>query len=296
MFVLEGHTNAVQALAYLPDGRTLVSAGDDRTIRRWDIYSGKEVARLLDHTNAVLSLSVSPDGTRLASGGHDKVVRLWDLEKQALLRTYPRFDATVNAVCFNPTGDVLASGCDRSFEHLTLQISSYELDARWSRGGSDLAPRPVWSLAFDPATSHLAVGWGTGAVELLEVDPERTIAELPHVSGVTALAFSPDGTTLASLSGNVVTLWDLPSAVPRLKLEEHCGRVTTVAFAPDGSCLATGSWDSTVRLWDAGTGHARARFDWQIGRINAVAFAPDGMTAAVAGAAPDIVIWDVDTY
>src|SRR4051812_2720767 len=117
MLILKGHTNSVQALVYTPDGRTLISAGDDRRIRLWDVQNGKEWGWLGDHTDAILSLSLHPSGKQLASGGHDKRVLLWegfeDANTLETLEVFPRFDTTINAVAFSANGRFLAAGADR---------------------------------------------------------------------------------------------------------------------------------------------------------------------------------------
>src|SRR5215475_7729178 len=76
MLTLRGHTNTVQTLAYSPDGKTLASAGDDRTVCLWDLTTGAAHHVLRDHTDAVLTVAFSPDGRTLASGGYDKQMRL----------------------------------------------------------------------------------------------------------------------------------------------------------------------------------------------------------------------------
>ena len=78
---LHGHTGAVFAAIFHPDGQRIVSAGQDRVIRVWDPVNGDEVARLLGHTDYIFSLSFSPDGTTLASGSGDYTIRLWESER-----------------------------------------------------------------------------------------------------------------------------------------------------------------------------------------------------------------------
>jgi WD40 repeat protein len=293
MLILKGHTNSVQALAYTPDGQTLISAGDDCTIRLWDVRTAREVACLRDHTDAILSLSVSQDGRLLASGGHDKRVRLWDFEELRVVETYKRFEASVNAVSLSPDGRFLASGADRS-QGETLRVRNLPSARQWAVAGGPTRMRAVWSLALSADSGWLAVGRGDGVVELHDPMFVASIHLLAHSSGVTAMAFAPDGGTLATLSANTVTLWDVEQGQRRRTVGEHPGRAWSLAHTPDGRYIATGGWDSTVRLWDPITGRERARFDWHLGRVNAVAFSPDGMTAAAAGNAHDIVIWDVD--
>ncbi len=72
------HAGWVHSVAFAPDGKTLVSGSWDRTIRRWELATGKELGRLLGHTHVVEGLAFTPDGKRVASAGHDQTIRLWD--------------------------------------------------------------------------------------------------------------------------------------------------------------------------------------------------------------------------
>src|SRR5262249_53863163 len=76
---LSGHTEEVQAAAFSPDGRQLVSTGMDRTVRVWEVATGECVAVLSGHTDEVFTAAFHPDGTRLATAGRDRAIWLWDL-------------------------------------------------------------------------------------------------------------------------------------------------------------------------------------------------------------------------
>ncbi len=294
MRLLSGHRGAVYALAYSPDGSTLASAGDDMVLRLWDANAGEQRAGLTGHLRAILSLAWTGDGQAVLSGGHDGSTRLWDVGAQtnAVLE---QAHHSVVAVAASPDARWLASGLDhgrgsgasptlRLFERTTHRPVKHA----WYPSNSS-----VWALGFSADGNSLAVALSLGDVSLWDLRTRRE-QRLVHTVAVRALAFSPDGSALATSPGTPVEVWDLATRTVRLRLGDTGKSIMALAYHPDGRTLVTGCWASTVRLWDGQTGAEQGRFDWKLGRIHAVAIAPDGMTAAAAGDSGEVLIWDLD--
>ena len=119
-----------------------------------------------------------------------------------------------------------------------------------------------------------------------------------HSSYVESVAFSPDGLTLASGSGDhTVKLWDAVTGEVRATLAGHTKWVNSVAFSPDGLTLASGSGDETIKLWDVETGELKATLkERKIRNIDLclgyIAFLPDGLTLFSEGY-DTFKFWDV---
>ena len=115
----------------------------------------------------------------------------------------------------------------------------------------------ITDIAYSPAGNFMAVGTAIG-IWIYDVHSGAEVTLLTgHTDGVTSLAFSPDGTTLASggsFNDEMVRLWDVATWKPKITLTGHTSHVSSVAFSPDGNTLASGSADRTVRLWEVRTG------------------------------------------
>jgi len=243
--VLRFHESAVNAVAFLKDGRA-VTAGEDGRIAIWKAGSPLPETTFTGHTAPIVALAVSPDGRTIASASWDRTIRLWPVAGGAP-RVLEGHTQNVNGVAFTPDGQSLVS-------------ASYDATVRiWPLDGQ-AAPRIITlpsalnALAVAPDGEIVTAG-ANGHVYFVSPAGEQTgdlqIAETPIVS----LSASPDGKLVAAagIRGSVAII-DRASRQTLRTLVGPGLPVWSVAFFPDNRTLLTGGTDRMVRRWDATTG------------------------------------------
>ncbi len=293
---LFGHTDAVESVAFSPDGQLLASASDDGTIRLWNVATHQPAGAAIPGGSQMLSLAFSPDGQTLAAGISNATVRLWDVAG-GYWRGQPMANnpGSVFSLAFSPDGKQLAGGG-------TVE-SIYLWDmATGQRVGQPLTGHTngVTRVSFSPDGKTLAGGSRDGTVQLWDAASDQPLGEplTATAPNITSVAFSPDGKALAASSGSNgnVVVWDVAAKPPVLaaSLSGHTANVTSVAFSPDGTVLASAGVDASVRLWNvAARSPAGAPLMGASGPLTAVAFSPDGRTLATASADQTVTLWQV---
>lgn len=287
--------SGVEAFAFSPDGKELVSGNVGESITVWDVASGNALSTwsVVEHprgSNEVTAVAFSPDGKELVSSGDYTRIQLWDAVSGRELRNFSGLTPKVRSVAFSSDGNELATGTFDAI-HLWDVASARELRIISGSFGVEVP------IAFSPYGELAASGYDS--IERWDVASGR---ELPSLSGagralVNSLAYSRDGKMLASGSrDNTVRLWDVADGREPRTLNGHTdGVMSVVAFSPRGNVLASGSRsrENNIKLWDVASGRELRTLNGNFGKVYAVTFSPDGKVLASGGA--EIWLWDVAT-
>ncbi|HEY7425712.1 MAG TPA: WD40 repeat domain-containing protein [Gemmataceae bacterium] len=299
--------NDLLPMAFSADGKLFAVEAPPRSISVYESITGKTVRRLQGDVGQIYnSLAISPDARTIAGFNRDESLRLWDLESGRQRAKIPAIQsAWCTNVFFAPDSKSFAIGGPNNAHSVMLWKTA---------SGEPITPftghtSPVSSVSFSPDGRMAATSsrlrddpvvrlWDTQTARLL-----RSL-EAPDGGGVSAVAFSPDGGTLAACSWSnerKVRLWDAATGRERHALAGHQGGCTCVAFSTDGKRLASGdayynrmgrNYEGRLCIWDVKGGKLIREIRGTRGTIQRVLFTRDGRH--VLAAANGVHIYDAD--
>ncbi|MCE9565461.1 MAG: WD40 repeat domain-containing protein [Planctomycetes bacterium] len=283
-----GHSGAVTCLAVIPDGSLMVTGGEDKTVRVWEIGSGKQVRSLQGHLGRVTAVATRGDGKQIASASEDGAIRMWDLSTDDEHRALSEASDSLWAVAFSPDGKhVAAAGADKNIRVYNPETGKLEATLSGAKSA-------ITSLAFLPDSNKLVAAGGDQVVVIWDVQKQKVIEELTgHESAVLSVATSEDGKLIVSGSADKtargydgetnkpVWAWNGRSAVCAVAIRKgnktvaigladgslvvldvtvktpkelflqsaHVAGVACIAYSPDGNRVATVGGDGALRVW-----------------------------------------------
>ena len=274
----------VWATAVSLDGK-LIATTIAGYVQVWDSRSHETIGRTGKYGSNLRSVCFSPDSRWLVSGGNDKRVRMWDCGTLlAIGSPLSGHTGCVHSVCTD--GQKIISGSDDR----TIRI--WSCDTHKLIGEPINAGGCVWAVSLSKG-GRIAAGVDND-VCIFDIEPRQEVTLMKgHTHRVFAVAFSPDGSRIASGSSDTtIRIWDVQTGKETLRLEGHTDSLRSVAFSPDGQWLASGSEDRTVRVWDSETGRpAGPPLRGHTSFVISVAFSPDDLQIVSGSWDQTIRVW-----
>lgn len=288
---LRGHSEKVGSVALSADGRLVLSASQDQTLRVWNVEDGQERRLLatLDGSHNVVAMNAA--GTRAVSGSNTGTLRQWDLAKGEELRTLIDGEDGISAVAMDPAGTRAVVG----YYYGELELWDIQSGRKLHTFGGHC--RAVHGIAVD-ATGTIAISGSLDrALVIWNLERGKCERLLPNQTDtVNAVAISADGILAASGSyDGTLRIWNVASGHEVRAIHAHSQPVQSIAMSTDGKRVVSGGWDQTLKVWDVESGRELRALKGHSGAIQTLALSADGRRVTSGSEDHTLKVWDLES-
>lgn len=280
------HENDVNDAIFTRDGKYLITASADQSIRFWEAASGKEIKeKELSFQDAVMDLDVTD--SVLAVGRKDNFLTIVYLNKPDLKPVHYEQVSGVSSVNFSPNGVLLAVAL------MNGDVKFWHVNNTFFYNGPKHLKSNYVALAFSPDSNWLVSGGGDSLARLTKRDGTLQYS-VPHGDWVEDVAFGPDPSWYVTVSDdNKVRVLNTMTGQEKLRMS-HAHFAQEVQVSPDGQWIASTGYDRVVRIWDAASGSQMLEFPLNANG-SAISFNQDGTRIVAADESGSISLWDISS-
>jgi len=258
---LHGHGHYVSDVVLSSDGNFALSGSWDKTLRLWDLATGKATRRFEDHTKDVMSVAFSADNRQIVSGSRDRSIKLWNTLAQCKYTIQEEgHEDWVSCVRFSPCNlnpVIVSCGWDKYVK--VWNLTNCKLKHNFIGHN-----QYVNNVTMSPDGSLCASGGRDCKALLWDLNEGKHLYTLDHTDTINSLCFSPNRYWLCAATGPTIKIWDLESKNMVEELRPDLGVTSTkapqclsMAWSSDGQTLFAGYTDNIIRVWQVSISSTR---------------------------------------
>jgi len=309
----EGHSGHVESAVYSPDGKKILTASSDKTIKEWDMATGTCLWTYRGDDYIFNSAVYSADGQKILSASRDGTIKEWDVGRGICLKTYEGHRLNVNSAVYSADGRrILSASSDGTIKEWDVGqgicLKTYEGHhygvkcAVYSSDGQEIFFAPYdgtikrWDArnvrSFFPYQEDEYEDGYEGEYE----DEDEDEDEYEDRGFFTSIVYSADGQKILSASSDgTITEWDVASGDSLQIYEGHTHTVNSAVYSGGGQKILSASSDGTIKEWDVASGICLRTYQGHTGGVNSAVYSADGRKILSASRDKTIKEWDVAT-
>ena len=274
--VIKEHKGPVVSVAFSPDGKYLLSGGEDKMLLVWNLSTSEVAYKYEDNPYPPRALVVTQQNNVFIGSGPD--IKMIDLQNNTLA-VFKGYSTYIWSIGYAPERDKIVAG-SYNYDVYVWDVGTQNVDMVLKGHKKSVLP-----VAFSPDEKYIVTGSLDKSVKVWNAQTGECLKTLERHSGKYFASASRDKT---------IRLWDFETGEVVRTFVGHDKGIFDIEFTPDGNHLLSASMDGSIRLWETRTGKMVYTFAAHEGAVNTIAISADGKYFASGGADNKVILWRLD--